>query len=252
MSDVKAMLESIAREYPEPLIAGQFEVIDKITFEIETIRAYCGDKVTVCDLGGGLNVFTPGCAAMGWRAILVDDCNDAIHKQWGERVYAIHRAKGVELIRRDFIEQGLDFPPDSLDAVTIFDSMEHWHNSPKLLFHSIMKMLRPGGFFFLGGPNCVNLRKRITVPFGYGRWSSLDDWYEAPRMRGHVREPDMGDLLYIARDMGLADVRILGRNWMARNSPNKVTRLLARTFDNLIRLRPTLCSDIYLLGKRPA
>ena len=31
-------------------------------------------------------------------------------------------------------------------------------------------------------------------------------WYEPELFRGHVREPDVDDLRYIARDMGLEDV----------------------------------------------
>ena len=42
----------------------------------------------------------------------------------------------------------------------------------------------------VGVPNCVNLRKRLTVPLGRGKWSPMADWYEQPSFRGHVREPD--------------------------------------------------------------
>jgi SAM-dependent methyltransferase len=44
--------------------------------------------------------------------------------------------------------------------------MEHWHRSPKALFHEALTWLRPGGLLVIGVPNCVNLRKRLTVPLG--------------------------------------------------------------------------------------
>jgi hypothetical protein len=72
--------------------------------------------------------------------------------------------------------------------------------------------LKPGGLFFLGVPNCVFLRKRITVPLG--KWSSMDEWYERETFGGHIREPDVGHLRYIARDLGLGYVRVFGRNWL--------------------------------------
>ena len=59
----------------------------------------------------------------------------------------------------------------------------------------------------------MRIRKRLTVPFGSGKWSSMADWYEDPIFRGHVREPDVDDLFYIAREVGLVDVYIKGRHW---------------------------------------
>ncbi len=79
----------------------------------------------------------------------------------------------------------------------------------------------------------------------------MGDWYEAERFRGHVREPDVGDLRHIAEDMGLRDVRILGRNWLGYRSPNAMIRTATGLFDYPLRLAPTLCSDIYMVGERP-
>ena len=128
--------------------------------------------------------------------------------------------------------------------------MEHWHHSPKALFGHLMRALRPGGLFFLGVPNCVNLRKRITVPLGRGKWSTMADWYEPPRFRGHVREPDIDDLRYIARDLGLREVRIIGRNWLGYQSRRRWARALVSIVDRPLQQRPSLCSDIYLLGRK--
>ena len=64
----------------------------------------------------------------------------------------------------------------------------------------------------------MNLRKRITVPLGYGKWSRMEDWYEEDRFRGHVREPDVADLRYIGADLDLKNIEILGRNWLGYQS----------------------------------
>jgi hypothetical protein len=55
----------------------------------------------------------------------------------------------------------------------------------------------------------------------------MDDWNEREQFRGHVREPDVGDLQYIARDPGLRQVRIVGRNWAGQFSGSALTRSLA-------------------------
>jgi hypothetical protein len=105
------------------------------------------------------------------------------------------------------------------------------------------------GLFVLGVPNCVNLRKRITVPFGIGKWSHMRDWYEPAVFRGHVREPDVQDLKYIAGDMQLKNYRIIGRNWLGYSSKSRLVRKLTLFTDYLLRMRPSLCSDIYLIGR---
>ncbi len=128
--------------------------------------------------------------------------------------------------------------------------MEHWHRSPKRLFAAIIESLVPGGLFIVGVPNVVNLRKRITVPLGRGKWSQMAHWYETERFRGHVREPDVDDLRYIARDMNLTDVEILGRNWAGYLSRNRWMQLATALIDRPLRLRPSLCSDLYLIGRK--
>jgi SAM-dependent methyltransferase len=90
----------------------------------------------------------------------------------------VHKELGVDVRSRDVIADGLSLTPSSMDVIATFDSMEHWHNSPKALFGEVMEALKPGGWFFMGVPNSVNLRKRMTVPLGKGNWSHMSDWYE--------------------------------------------------------------------------
>jgi SAM-dependent methyltransferase len=132
----------------------------------------------------------------------------------------------VQRVKRDCVTESIEFPENTFDVVALFHSIEHWHGSPKPALHALKRALRPGGLFFFGAPNCVNLRKRLTVPFGYGRWCSIQHWYEAPTFRSHVHEPDVGELLYIARDLDLCDISIYGRNWLGYKVALSSRRLL--------------------------
>lgn len=246
--NIKETLKSIALKYPTALVDEQLKDIERIAFHIQLVLDRKGAQVTVCDLGGGVGLFSVGCAALGMKSILVDDFLDEINLNHGESVLDIHRSYGVEVVSSNVVKDGLSFAPRTLDVVTTFESMEHWHHSPKKLFKSVTTMLKPNGLFILGVPNCVNMRKRITVPFGHGKWSQMQDWYEPEIFRGHTREPDVDDLLYIAKDMGLKGVEIMGRNWSGYASPRKIIRLATSMTDTVLRLRPTLCSDIYMLG----
>lgn len=248
-------LKQLSNEYPKDSIEHQIKDVPRISFNIELCIKSQNNKsvelLEICDIGGGLGLFTPGCAALGFKkVVLIDDFGDhKNHKSEIEQTY-IHNKYGVEIHSRDVIEQGLPELPYHFDIITSFDSMEHWHNSPKHLFHQVMDNLKDGGTFVLGVPNCVNLRKRLTVPLGFGKWSSMQQWYEVDIFRGHVREPDISDLKYIASDMGLKNVRFWGRNWLGYKSPHPLTRSLTKMFDTELRLFPALCADLYMVGTK--
>lgn len=246
---VGALLHRLANEYPEGLRAGQHADVDRIAFHLSIVIRETGTACTVCDLGG-VGLFSVGAAALGMAAVLVDDFADQVNLDYGDDALAAHRKYGVRVLSKDLLANDLELEPASLDAVTSFDSMEHWHHSPKAAFHRLLIALKAGGLLFLGVPNCVNLRKRITVPLGIGKWSSMDEWYERQTFRGHVREPDVGDLRYIAHDLGLTEVRIFGRNWLGYASRHGWVRTLTPLADRVLRPFPSLCSDIYLLGRK--
>lgn len=200
-------------------------------------------------LGSGIGLFAVGAAALGMEAVLVDDFGDQVNADCGEDALAVHRNYGVRVLSKDLLTDHLGLEPGSLNAVTSFNSKEHWHHSPKAAFHRLLAALKRGGLFFLGVPNCVNLRKWITVPLGVGKWSFMDEWYEREMFRGHVREPNIDDLRYIARDLGLRDVWIFGRNWLGYASRDGWVRALTPLAHRALRPFPTLCSYIYLLGR---
>lgn len=78
----------------------------------------------------------------------------------------------------------------------------------------------------------------------------MADWYERERFRGHVRELDVEDLQHIAKDLGLVKVRIEGRNWAGYSSRSSVIRWCTHVLDPLLQLRPSLCSDLYMLDQK--
>jgi SAM-dependent methyltransferase len=250
--DLHALLHSLAAEYPPEMVDAQRADVPRIAFHVGLVRTHKGAGASVCDLGGGVGLFSLGCAVLGMRSLLVDDFRDPVNlRARGDEVLALHRSHGVRVLSRDVIAEGIDDVTDRFDAVTSFDSMEHWHHSPKRLFAAALRALVPGGLFVLGVPNCVNLRKRLTVPLGRGRWSSMEEWYESPVFRGHVREPDVQDLRHIARDLGLVSWTILGRNWLGHANTNRLVRLGSRLIDRPLQLVPSLCSNLYLIGYKP-
>jgi SAM-dependent methyltransferase len=253
MQMLEEILEDIARSYPSKLIEDQLRDIPRIAFNIRlALNGADPRAMSICDIGGGVGLFSTGCAALGMNALLVDDFADPINRRVGDAVFVVHKKYGVRILSRNVITDGLADISERFDVVTTFDSMEHWHHSPKRLFRQVGdELLKPGGRFVIGVPNCVNLRKRLSVPLGVGKWSSMEDWYQEPEFRGHVREPDVADLRYIALDMGLKDVQIFGRNWIGYASRSGLVRLGTWIADRPLRMFPSLCADIYMTGRSP-
>jgi len=245
--DIYRALESIAGGYPTSVIKAHLADIPRTAFHISLVLEKNERDCSLCDLGGGTGFFAIGCAALGMRTVVVDDFNDPGNIVYGQGPQHLQKKYGVEVLCQDLTGTPLTFAPGVFDVVTSFDSMEHWHHSPKRLFREVMRILKPSGVFILGVPNCVNLRKRITVPIGFGKWSSMEDWYDRETFRGHVREPAIDDLRYIADDMGLQRVRTFGRNWMAYY---RLSGVPAAIVDHILRRFPSLCSDIYLVGEK--
>jgi 2-polyprenyl-3-methyl-5-hydroxy-6-metoxy-1,4-benzoquinol methylase len=247
---IRRALDAVVDAYPSA-IAGQRGENDRFAFQIGVVAKECGPNARIADVGGGWGTFALGCATVGMRPVLIDDFRDAgfYDEATMSAMRQLYENAGVEVLSRDVLKDDLGLAPASFDAITCIDSVEHWHGSPKRIFRSLVEALRPGGLFFLGTPNCVNLRKRITVPLGRGKWSAMADWYEQDVFRGHVREPDVDDLRYIARDIGLENVRIIGRNWAGYATTGPIRKAMP-LIDRVLRFRPSLCSDLYLLGNR--
>lgn len=250
LKEIERTALDVARRYPEQLRYIIDDDIARTAFQVDLLLSRKGKDISVCDIGGGLALFSVVCAAVGMKVTLVDDFDDETNHIVGSDVLDIHRHYGVEIVSADVISQKLPFAPETFDAITTFDSLEHWHNSPKQLLHDVCRWLKPQGLFLVGVPNCVNLRKRITVPLGIGKWSTMENWYEVKQFRGHVREPDVDDLRYIARDMKLENVEVFGKNWLGYISRFGFVRATTPYMDKVLQKFPQFCANIYMLGSK--
>lgn len=247
------LLEPIAREYPKmanwlsTMDPAEPVMLQRTAFDMSLVVDRKGTDITVVDIGAGGGLWNLGFAALGSRSIFVDAFFSNPYREDFLRLFDKY---GVEVIERDVIKEGLQLPPESLDVAANFHFMEHLHHSPKQLFHSVAAAIKPDGLFVLAGPNCVNLRKRVTGVVGNCKWSPMDQWYQPDTFYGHVREPDVDDLEYIAADLGFTSFEIYGRNYLGLSHTGWKQKV-ARAADHLLRHRPSLCSDIYLVAARP-
>ena len=185
------------------------------------------------------------------NTIMIDDFRDPINYECPIEELGIHEKYGVDVRNRDLLTDGLGLEPESVDVITMLELIEHLHNSPKKLLHSAVQALKPGGLLLISVPNCMALHQRLRWLLGRGFWSTMQAWYEQEQFRDHVREPSVADLRYFARDLGLENVEILGCYWALRTVGNQLLRIIGQAVETTLRLRPTLCGNIYLLGTKP-
>src|SRR6185503_18685206 len=103
----------------------------------------------------------PACRAHGMDVTLVDDFGGGGGVEVRESnepipvLEAFEKQLGLEIVHGDFLQSPLPLSDQSVDVVTCFHSLEHWHHSPRRLFKEIVRVLRPGGIFVVATPNAV-------------------------------------------------------------------------------------------------
>ena len=228
--------------------------IPRVSEEISWILKPNG---TVVDLGGSSGFHCMVCSNLGMKSICVDNFKvrpkGSICDCWFEHDLQLEKIAagfGVEFIHTDILDWDPPFDKNSIDVVMTLDTIEHLHRSPRKLYKKMVSSLRPGGLFLFGTPNAANVVKRIRVLFGKNVFSRLDEWYIYEQFIGHVREPTVSDLRFIAHDLDLTVLAIKGRNWLGLLKQSSAFRFAARISDRFLRCFPSLCSDIYLLASK--
>ena len=240
------VLEQVLALYPEPLRSTERADLARQRFHLEQIYR---PGARVADLGGGIGLLSPACAALGMTTWLVDDLRDAVNQHFPIEELGVHRDAGVRVLAIPVAEFGKHFADASLDVVTCIDSIEHWHHSPRPVLEQVARVLRPGGLFLLAGPNAANALHRAKLLLGRSNWSHFEDWYYPAEFRGHVREPVLADLLRIVDELGLERRAVFGRNWLG--APSGWRRLGFSAVDRALRAFPSLCKDLYVLARAP-
>jgi SAM-dependent methyltransferase len=136
---------------------------------------------TLLDLGCSSGAFLESLKGLPWRLYGVEISADAAAKA---------RARsGAEVFVGDVANA--PFEPNSFDAITCFDVLEHMHNAREVLIR-VREWLKPGGVFYTFLPNIDSAEARFFRSY----WCGL----ELPRHLYHFSPPSLRKL---AKSVGL-------------------------------------------------
>lgn len=203
---------------------------------------------TFVDIGGGLNPVNVVLAEMGMKVHVVDFDVD---KYASTERFSIIKKSGVNFIQADGLDYRFEqFGDCEVDSIGSFHTFEHFHHSPRNLCESAMRALKSGGKIVIETPNAANLKKRFGLLFGKTNYLEYSGYYETEKYWLHIREYTVDDMKYLAGAMKLKEWRIFGLNYFGAFYPGKGSLLPLYPIDLALRLRPGLCSAIFLSGTK--
>ena len=126
------------------------------------VRQVRAQRPHLLDIGCGPMDKTAVMRRLGFECCAVDDLSYPWHRRDGnlDRMLEFARREGIDFHLQD-ASYALPFPLESFDVVTVFDVIEHLHQSPRELLNAAGSLLRPGGVLAVTMPNSANLAEIV-------------------------------------------------------------------------------------------
>ncbi|HEX2079722.1 MAG TPA: class I SAM-dependent methyltransferase [Longimicrobium sp.] len=243
-------VDQVAAAFPfrnyiqESVRQGLTQIIPRIARHVRAARP------RLLDIGCGPMDKTAVMHRLGFECYAVDDLSDPWHRRDGnlEKIVSFAEREGIQFHLQD-AEYRIPFPAESFDVVTIFDVIEHLHQSPRDILNAAGTHLRPGGVLAITMPNSVNLRKRLDVLRGRSNYPPVDQFFlSCDGWRGHVREYTLAETAHLCR---LAGFEVLSATSYEGNAYDMLRGLRRQLFLALARLAPGLGSGLCVVARRP-
>jgi len=127
--------------------AGRRKASRKILERIERLT----NKEKILDIGSSAGFFLAEAKSRGWETVGIEFSNWS--KEYAEKTFGLS-------IYNQPLEQ-LNWKPESFDAITMLDVIEHL-TDPRQVLAEAKKILKPGGVFALTTPNIESFIAKLT------------------------------------------------------------------------------------------
>lgn len=209
----------------------------------------------VCDVGGGPALYPIVALFLGSDVTIVDDLrgwDDAVRR----RIEAFAEL-GARYVEADI--EALPLAPETYDAVVAYETIEHLPNSPRPALEKMAGALKPGGRLCLSVPNIARIDQRLRLLRGRSPHESVKHFFrEGTPFFGHHREYTLGELAWMAGELGLDEIRTFGLNvtYESLKTKTPAQKLLLRLDEEFglgDRVLPhTLRHHAWLQARKPA
>ena len=169
------------------------------------------------DYGCGSGRFAARMRERGWNACGMDFSAQAA--ETARRAFGLHAIHGSL--------PHPDVPPNSFDAITVREVLEHLHD-PNTALRAVFDALKPGGYLYASVPNLAGWGFRAFGP----AWSALD----LPRHLTHFTPTTLGRVLTDCGFVVLA-TRTRGHGKWTANSVTRAEQLNPRWWTRVARVR---------------
>jgi len=129
----------------------------------------------ILDIGCSSGAFLAAMKKDGWKLHGVEMERAMAKKAW--------LATGAQIFVGDAIDA--PFAPESFDAITCFDVLEHVYN-PRDFLSKVLEWLKPGGMFFVMLPNIKSWEARAFGSYWYGLELPRHIFHFSPRSLRHL------------------------------------------------------------------
>ena len=221
---IQDLLEIIRCDYPFCHSINTQRILDIFA----TVTKYVSKGKKLLDIGCGSCSIVAAISNADYECHACDDFQDPWHLDDDnyKKIKRYAEINNISLTKMD-LSEGLPYSDFSFDAVLLIDVLEHLHNSPKKILAEMSRVLKPGGYVFIGTPNSANLRKRIHLLLGGTNYPSLEQFYfSGDKWRGHIREYTPDEVLWLLSAGNFELIELKMCHWMLENRISGIKKIL--------------------------
>jgi SAM-dependent methyltransferase len=247
------------------------------TMEAAIINRYLPPSGKLVDIGTGFGIIPQLFHALGCHVISID------FPKAGSGTEALQRI--IDLgVEGHYAEVGRDHLPiddSSVDVAFAGNVIEHLPHSPRSFLAELKRILRSGGYLVIDTINAVDLRRRIKFLCGVSNWTPIERLYPVDFHGDHHKEYTLGELEKVLDLSGFHRVHALAFEafftsplrgsplryfrrpaytitssegesiWADRFQPTNPAEYARLLLLGLVKLFPSLRSDILVVGRKP-
>ena len=128
--------------------------------------------------------------------------------QASERLRALYARHDIPFAGLNLRLAPLPYAPASFDAVIFCEVMEHWNFNPLPVLQEVNRVLKTGGYVYIGMPNQAGIANRMKLLLGSSIHNPVGDFFKQLDRRSnmivglHWREYTQAEALQLLQRMG--------------------------------------------------